>query len=125
MKLGLQITVGILSLIPSAFGSLNAILGAGRFLPQDAVNAAIDSQFRFQSSIYLGLAFVIWWMLPNIEKHTTLFRLVIAALFIGGVSRLYSLMTIGPPPPVMIGGMVLELCLPLLILWHNKIRARP
>lgn len=124
MKLGLQIVVGVLSLIPAGFGLLNMVLGASRFLPPEAVNAAIDSQFRFQSAVYFGLALVIWWMLPNIEKHATLFRIIVGTLFLGGLARAYTFWAIGAPPPVMIGAMVLELCLPLLVLWHNRIRLR-
>ena len=124
MKRGLQIVVGVLSLVPAGFGALNAMLGTGRLLPQEAVTAAIDSQFRFQSAVYFGIALIIWWMLPNIEKHTALFRIIILSLFLGGVARAYSYATVGMPPPNMLGGMVLELCLPVLILWHNKIRVR-
>ena len=122
MKLGLQIVVGILSLIPAFFGLYNAWVGAARFMQPEAVTAAIDSQFRFQSAVYFGLALIIWYILPNIERHAALFRLVILALFIGGISRVYSYMTYGEPPSNMVAGMVLELCLPLLILWHNRIR---
>lgn len=124
MKRGLQIVVGVLSLIPAIFGAYNAFAGAGRFLPQEAVTAAIDSQFRFQSAVYFGLALIIWWVLPNIEKHTALFRIIIAALFLGGLTRLYSYLTIGTPPANMFAGMILELALPLLVLWHNQIRER-
>lgn len=122
MKAGLQIIMGILSLIPLYFGSVNMYLGAARFLPPEQITPALDSQFRFQSAYYLGLAVVIWWVIPNIEKHTTLFRLLIGALFLGGLARLYSYFTIGAPPAPMTAGMVLELLLPLLVLWQAKIR---
>ena len=121
MKRGLQIVLGVLSLIPLIFGARNLLEGAGVFLPAEQVSAAIDSQFRFQSAYYLGLAALIWYIIPNIEKHTTLFRLIILFLFIGGLGRLYSYVTIGAPPPNMVSGMVLELCLPLLVLWQAKI----
>lgn len=120
-KTGLQIAMGILSLIPLYFGFLNMFLGAARFLPLEHITPALDSQFRFQSAYYLGLAMVIWWVIPNIEKHTTLFRLLIGALFLGGLARLYSYFTVGAPPTPMFAGMVLELLLPLLIIWQAKI----
>ena len=121
MKRGLQIVLGVLSLIPLLFGGRNLLQGAGVFLSPEQVNAAIDSQFRFQSAYYMGLAFLIWFIIPNIEKHTAIFRLIILFLFIGGVGRLYSYVTIGAPPSNMIAGMVLELCLPLLIIWQARI----
>ena len=114
--------MGILSLIPGFYGLKNALAGAAAFMPIEAVTPAIDSQFRFQSAVYFGLALMIWWILPNIEKHTTLFRIAIFALFLGGLSRLYSYFTIGEPPINMFAGMILELSLPLLIIWHNQIK---
>ncbi len=123
MKRGLQIALAILSLIPAGFGFVNTVLGAGRFLPADAVNAAIDSQFRFQSAWYFGLAMLIWWMIPQIEQRTMLFRIVVLSLFAGGLARLYSYLTVGPPPTMMVAGMALELCLPLLLIWQSKVAA--
>ncbi len=122
MKLGLQIVVGILSLIPAWYGISNVIMGAAALMPAADVTTAIDSQFRYLSGIYIGLAIIIWCVIPRIEEHTFIFRLVVLALFLGGLARLYSYITLGAPPSNMVGGMVLELCLPLLILWHNRIR---
>lgn len=121
MKFGLQLILAITSLIPAYFGASSMIGGAARFIPLEHVTPALDSQFRFLSAYYFGLAVLIWWIIPNIERHTTLFRIVIGALFLGGLTRVYSYITIGAPPTPMLGGMVLELALPLLILWQAKI----
>lgn len=124
MKIGLQIILGILSLIPLSFGSINLYLGAARFIPIDQVTAALDSQFRFQSAYYLGLAVIIWWIIPTIERHTTLFRIIISVLFLGGLGRLYSYFTLGAPPTGMFYGMILELCLPILIIWQARVASK-
>lgn len=124
MKRGLQITLSILSLIPFAFGLLNMFYGAGRFVPTEHVTAALDSQFRFQSAYYFSLAIVIWWIIPTIENHTTLFRIIVLSLFLGGLVRLYSYFTIGVPPQTMFAGMILELCLPLLLFWQSQVAKR-
>ena len=96
-------------------------MGAAGFLPTEHVKAAIDSQFRFQSAYYFGLAFLIWYIIPRVEEHTAIFRIIVLFLFVGGLGRLYSYLTIGAPPSNMVGGMILELCLPLLIIWQAKI----
>ncbi len=121
MKLGLQMILAVLSLIPAYFGAMSMVGGAAVFIPPEHVTPALDSQFRFQSAYYFGLAALIWWIIPNIERHTTLFRIVIGALFLGGLTRVYSYITIGAPPPPMLGGMALELALPLLLLWQAKL----
>ncbi len=122
MKFGLQIVVGILSLIPGFYGVVNAWVGAARFLPPEAISPMMDSQFRFQSGIYFGIALLIWWILPNIEKHTAIFRILIFTIFLGGLARLLSYQTVGYPNDIMFSGMILELVLPILILWHNSIK---
>jgi len=54
-----------------------------------------------------------------IETRGAVLRLLVLAIFLGGLARLYSYLTVGPPPPQMIGGMALELGSPVLALWHK------
>lgn len=116
MRLFLQILLVVLAIIPLVFGCINLFLGAGRFLSAEVVTSALDSQFRFQSAWYLGLAGVIFWMVPRVERERTLFTIIVLSLFIGGLGRAWSWYTIGEAPPVnMQFGMVLELLLPLLL----------
>lgn len=124
MRRILQITLAVLALIPLGFGLMNLLGGAGRFLPDEAVTAAMDSQFRFQSAWYLGLVGLIVWIIPKIERERTVFTIIILSLFVGGLGRAYSWATLGSPPFGMQLGMFLELALPLLLLLQARI-ARP
>ncbi len=86
MKLGLQIVLGILSLIPIFFGVTGLLYGADQLMPEgQSVPPALDNQFRYWAGFYFILAFVLWWVIPNIERHTTLLRIVCMALVIGGL----------------------------------------
>lgn len=118
MKRGLQIVLTILSLIPLYYGVTGALFGAGQWIAAEAVTPAIDNQYRYLSAFYLVLAFLLWWMIPNIEKHTTPVRLIILAIFLGGLARLYSAMSVGTPPMPNIIGTGLELGSPILALWQ-------
>jgi hypothetical protein len=121
MRKSLQITLLILSLIPLFFGLSGVILGTGRFLDAAAIVPQLDNQFRYLSGLYLLVSFLIWWMVPNIERHGTLIRIITGALFIGGVARAVSWATVGQPPSFQIAAMVLELSLPLLAIWQHKV----
>lgn len=121
MKRGLQIVLGVLSLIPLYFGLTGLFLGAAAHLNPDHVTATIDSFTRYQSGFYLSLFIFLLWVIPNIEKHTTVFRILTLAIFIGGIGRVISWVTIGAPPPQMIAGTLLELGAPVLILWQAAI----
>ena len=122
MKKALQIILIVLSLIPLFFGITGIVLGAGRWLPPEAVTPAIDNQYRYLSAFYLSLAFLIWWMVPHIEKHATPLRILIGAIFIGGLARVYSVYAVGPPPTINLFGMALELGSPIIIWLQSRIK---
>lgn len=119
MKRGLQIVLAVLSLIPLAFAVMGLVGGAAGANGGVAVAAELDNQFRYLSAYYLSLFFLIWWVLQDLEHRGTVLRLLILAIFLGGLARLYSYLTVGPPPVHAIGGMALELGAPVLALWHK------
>ncbi|MGF1524014.1 MAG: DUF4345 domain-containing protein [Leptolyngbyaceae cyanobacterium] len=122
MKRGLQIFLAVLSLIPFGFGIINFVLGASFHLPSECVTARIDSHIRFQFTWFFGLGLIIWWMIPNIEQHTTLFRIIALTMFVGGIGRLVSIYVVGIPDAPIVAATAIELLFPLLILWQNSIR---
>jgi len=119
MKRGLQIVLAVLSLIPLAFAIMGIMGGAELANEGGAVTAGLDNQFRYLSAYYLSLFFLIWWILQDLDNRGTVLRLLVLAIFLGGLARLYSYLTVGPPPTRAIGGMVLELGSPVLALWHK------
>lgn len=123
MKRGLQIVLAILSLIPLYFAVIGVMNGAAMHIPAEHVTPALDNQFRYQSGYYISLFLLLWWIIPNVEKHTTPVRLLTVALFIGGLARAYSLQQVGHPLPEQMIGMYLELGAPLLAFWQAKISA--
>ena len=125
MKRALQVTIAVLSLLPLSVGLLGLFLGAGMYTPAEAVTPKLDSQFRFMSGWDIGLAFVIWWFIPNIERHRGLFRLVCLAVFLGGLGRLAAWFFAGTPGTAFIAVTGIELLVPLLIPWQTRVaRAR-
>ena len=121
MKRGLQIILAVLSLIPLYFGLLG-IWGGAEFANQGgAVTNGLDNQYRYLSAFYLSLFFLIWWILRDLENRGAVFRLLILAIFLGGLARLYSYLSVGPASHQEMAGMFLELGSPLLALWQAKV----
>ena len=123
MKLGLQIVLGVLSLIPLALAIQN-VGGGAEALQGGPVSAALDSQFRYLSTFYLALTALIWWIIPNIEKHTVPVRILIGAVFLGCFARAYSLMQVGHPGEQLYAGMIIEFFLILVIPWQAIVAKR-
>lgn len=121
MKRGLQIVLAVLSFIPLVFAVMGLYGGAEMANEGGAVTAGLDNQFRYLSAFYLSLFFLIWWVLGDLENRGAVLRLLILAIFLGGLARLYSYLTAGAPPLHAIGGMALELGSPVLLLWHNLV----
>jgi hypothetical protein len=123
-KKKLQVATCILALVPTLTG-LVGLLGLGDpvygnlNLPQDAT---LDSQLRFYNGVWMGLGLAAFWLVPRIERETTLFRCLWLMIFIGGVGRLLSLVLTGMPFPPFIGFTVLEVIgAPLFVSWQHKV----
>jgi len=97
----LQIVLAVLGLIPILTGGLSIILGVGALsvvggsVPSEAINnVAIDSDIRFLGAIWFSIGVILYWVIPSIDKQTTLFRLLIGGIFLvdGGRSlpRVYN-----------------------------------
>jgi hypothetical protein len=125
----LQIVLGVLGLIPILTGGLDLILGASALniagasvSPEVLNNTVLDSQTRFLGAIWFGIGIVLYWILPSIEGQTTLLRLLMGGIFLGGIGRLTSAFLVGLPPNHFIAATALELIgMPLLILWQSII----
>ena len=118
MKLGLQIALGLFSLIPLAFAVLGLMQGTGYHVAEDQIVAAVDNQYRYMSGVYILVTFLLWYAIPQIEKHGRLMALLCAALVLGAVGRLISHMTIGPGSDEEFAGMIIEFCTPIFLFWQ-------
>ena len=123
-KRALQITMAILGAIPvitgvvTLFGLSDPIYASAGIPP----NALLDSNLRFFGGVWLGLGIGLYWLLPNIEKQTLLFRVLWGMIFLGGVGRLLSMWFLALPPVPFIGFTVLEILgAPLFVLWQARL----
>ena len=119
MRTTFKIALMVLSLIPLCFAVTGLIGGASALNGETAVSAGLDNQFRYLSGYYLSLFLGIWYVLGDIDNRGTILRLLVIAIFIGGLARVYSFFHVGPPPMNAMVGMFLEVTSPILILWHR------
>jgi hypothetical protein len=123
-KRGLQIVTAVLGLVPVATG-LIGLLGVRDPL-YTAIGvpplAVLDSNLRFFSGVWLGLGLALLWLIPRIERETALFRVFWGMIFLGGIGRLLSMLTLALPPLPFIGFTALEIVgAPLFILWQARL----
>jgi hypothetical protein len=120
----LQIVSGILGTIPIATGAIGLLgLRDPLYVRFGVVpNVVLDSNLRFFSGLWLGLGIAMYWMLPSIERQTTLFRTFWGMIFLGGIGRLASIVVAGAPPAPFVGIIGLELIgAPIFVLWQRRV----
>lgn len=121
MKTGLQVVLALFSLIPLYFGVTGMLFGVATYMPEGGYPASLDNQFRYLGGIYLLIVVLLWKIIPKIETEGTTLTIIFAITFIGGLARVGSYFTIGPPPQIMISAMVVEFLLPLLLIWQRGV----
>jgi len=118
VKRSLQLILGVLSLLPLVIGTLGLVHGASLLASTETVAPRLDSQYRFMSAWDIGLAVIVWWIIPRVEHETHLFRIVSGAVCLGGVGRLVAWRVTGSPGWAFLVVMTIELLVPLLIPWQ-------
>jgi len=121
MRTSFKIILMILSLIPLYFAVTGVFGGAQALSSGESVGPELDNQFRYLSAYYLSLFLLIWYVLGDIDNRGTVLRILVLAIFLGGLARLYSYLQVGTPPPMLMAGMALELGAPVLAIWHRII----
>lgn len=120
MKKGLQIVLGVLSLIPLFFVVVGIFAGAER-LGGEGVAGPLDNQLRYLSGVYILVTLLAWRIIPRIEEEGATLALVTMALCVGGIGRLVSMMTVGDAAPEQVLFTGLEIGAPVLILWQRAV----
>ena len=119
----LQISVGILALVPLSASLAGILYGPTAFTaPGLPFPTDLDSHFRYLSGIFLAVGFGFLSCIPRIETKGAHFRLLTLLVVTGGLARLLSLLLTGAPSPPHLAGLGLELIVvPLLALWQRRI----
>lgn len=94
------------------------LLGAG-LSEATIANASLDSQNRFYGAAFILFGLVAWVSATDLRKYALIFRLQMAAFFLGGIARLISILLHGLPSlPIQLLTVSELLIPPIFIWWH-------
>jgi hypothetical protein len=107
-----QISLYLISAIAIMGGALQMYLGRPETLPR------LDNVHRFMGGIYLMCGVIALWTAATIQRHDMLIMLLAAAVLVGGLGRVLSIVKVGLPDPaaLWIGYLVPELVFPFIII---------
>jgi hypothetical protein len=118
----LQILVAVFSLVPIVAGLDGMLFGSAMLETHGSTNITMDSHFRYLSGLLLGIGLAFLSCIPQIELKTPRFQLLVSIVVLGGIGRLYSLITVGTPSNGMLFGLGMELLItPLLGLFQLSV----
>lgn len=124
MRRTLQITMLILSFVPFSLGVMNLVNGAAQFLPSNEIFPEIDSQLRFYSVWFMFPLFITIWIVRNLDIAGPVLMISFGTMALGGLARIYSMLDVGMPDPVMVGATAVEIATLLFIPWHRAVIRR-
>lgn len=115
----LQLVILLAAIVPVSAGTWGATGG----LHLSASGA--DSQVRYLSGLLLGIGLSFWAFTPTIERRGAEVRVLALIVVVGGLARLFGVVTTGAAQPVSVGPLVMELVVtPLLALWRERVERR-
>ena len=115
----LQLVILLAAIVPVSAGAWGAAGG----LHLSASGA--DSQVRYLSGLLLGIGLCFWAFTPTIERRGAEVRVLALIVVIGGLARLFGVVTTGAAHTVSVGPLAMELGVtPLLALWRERVERR-
>ena len=116
-----RIATILFAFIPLYYGLTGITSGAAQFMGGEPFSAAMDNQLRYLSGVYIGIAAMFFYSAGDVVGRAMVFRLAVIAVFIGGLGRVVSYFSAGEPASWQVSGMVIELVIPVFILWQGKV----
>lgn len=107
------------------FGGLTVVAGVDSIIGAGEASATLDSELRYYSAWYVAAGVFLIRAARRVESERVTIRILMATLFVGGLSRAVSMIVVGIPHPVSVTLMVLELSIPLVIVpWQAAVARR-
>ena len=126
MRRALQVGTAIVGLVPLVTGILGFYYGARGPLYSDAEtcrSVLLDSNLRYFHGMWLGAGLATFWMIPRIERETSLFRAIWLMVFLGALGRITAMLAYGPPANriFLLFGVVELVGAPVFVVWQQRV----
>lgn len=123
MESVLKYTLYLIAIVVAITG-LNVLFGGASAIPGalGAAETTVDNELRFFSVFWLAYGVFSFWVARHIQVQYKFIPFIALAFFLGGVGRLISFLTVGPPASILIPAMVLEFVIPVFIyIFYRKL----
>jgi len=96
---------------------LNVLIGGASAIPgaTGGVEATVDNELRFFAMFWIAYGAFCFWVARNIAEQYFFVPFIALVFFLGGMGRLISILSVGPPASILIPAMILEFVIPIVI----------
>jgi hypothetical protein len=123
MVRGLRALIALIGVVAVVAGLITVLAGADSLLGVGQVDARIDSEMRFYAAFWVALGAVALWVSSRAEHEVGVVRAIAAAIFLGGLARVISIISVGEPHSSQLVLMGLELSIPpILVAWQMALQ---
>ena len=124
-KRALQIAIALVLVLPFTAAIAGVVGGPGFLGRPPVIPTDLDSHFRYVSGLFLAMLLAYVSCLPGIEHKTARLRLLGFLTVVGGLARLWSLLSVGVPSLGHQLGLAIELGIaPAILLWQARVARR-
>jgi hypothetical protein len=88
----------------------------------EAVNASVESEYRFYAGLWMAYGAVAWALGPRVEREPAILTGLMAVLFAAGLARVVAWVAAGTPEAPYLVLMALELGIPPALLLARRAR---
>ena len=120
MQNALKILIAIFGLVCIAISLMHIAIGPSAIPGSVTVNATMDSEDRFYSTMFLGFGAALVWCSQNLKERAGVFNFLLLVFFLGGCARIVSAIQVGPPNLFFQIMWALELILPPVFWWWHR-----
>ena len=114
VRRALQAFFVLFGAIDIAIAMLHITLGSSAIPGSMPVNATMDSEDRFYATMFAAYGVALIWCVKDIERKSAIVYFLLATFFAGGLARLLSIASVGPPNGFFVTMTVLELFIPVV-----------
>jgi uncharacterized protein DUF4345 len=120
IKKTFQVFLGLFGIAAILIALLHVVLGPSAIPGSVSVNATMDSEDRFYATLFAAYGVALLWCIKDIERKSIVVYFLAATFFVGGLARLVSVAAVGLPNTFFIAMTVLELLIPLFMVFMQS-----
>ncbi len=101
------------------------LVGSGARLAAAAADPVLNSQVAYWGAVWGGFGAALWWTTRDLRGRAAPLRILLGAVFAGGLGRVLAAVQFGLGPPVLAALIVVELAgVPAVLAWHRRLLRR-